>query len=69
MGAPYMPEPVIRDGNKTLIKNKDYTVSYTNNVNVGVAIVTISGRGNYRDRLLFYECPQNAGHFVAVCSG
>lgn len=49
MGAPYMPEPIIRDGNKTLIKNKDYVVTYTNNINVGIAIVTISGRGNYRD--------------------
>ena len=63
MGAPYMPEPVIRDGNKTLIKNKDYTVSYTNNVNVGVAIVPISGRGNYRDSkdIRFNIIPKSVG--------
>ncbi|MDU5920545.1 MAG: phosphodiester glycosidase family protein [Clostridiales bacterium] len=31
-----------------LIKEKDYTVSYANNVNVGEATITITGTGNYR---------------------
>jgi hypothetical protein len=31
----------------TLVKNVDYTVSYTNNVNIGLATVNITGIGNY----------------------
>lgn len=30
-----------------LAKDSDYTVSYTNNVNVGTATVTVAGKGNY----------------------
>ena len=30
-----------------LVLNKDYTVAYKNNINVGTAIVSISGKGNY----------------------
>ena len=32
---------------KTLVENTDYTVSYTNNINVGEATVTITGNGIY----------------------
>ncbi len=42
-------EPVVtvafRD--KTLVSGTDYEVSYSNNKNVGTAIVTITGKGNY----------------------
>ena len=31
----------------TLVKDEDYTVSYTNNVNIGLATVNITGIGNY----------------------
>lgn len=30
-----------------LVLNKDYTVAYKNNINVGTATVSISGKGNY----------------------
>lgn len=40
------PEIVVRDG-KTLEENKDYKLSYSNNMNVGSATVTITGQGNY----------------------
>ncbi|MBR6472934.1 MAG: S8 family serine peptidase [Firmicutes bacterium] len=36
---------------KKLTKDKDYTVSYSNNVNVGKATVTIKGKGNYTGKL------------------
>ena len=36
------------DGN-TLVKDTDYTVTYTNNTNVGTATVTIVGANNYTD--------------------
>ena len=35
---------------------EDYTVSYQNNVNVGVGIITVTGMGNYAGtRLLFFD--------------
>ena len=36
-------------GNKTLVEGTDYTISYSNNINVGTATVTITGKGNYKD--------------------
>ena len=32
---------------KTLTQNVDYTVTYSNNINIGIATVTITGIGNY----------------------
>ncbi|MCQ2532821.1 MAG: DUF4214 domain-containing protein, partial [Saccharofermentans sp.] len=34
-------------GGKTLVNGTDYTVSYSNNTNVGTATVSITGKGNY----------------------
>ena len=39
--------PVVKDGATTLVKDKDYTVSYTKNTNAGTATLTIKGTGNY----------------------
>ena len=39
--------PKISYGDLTLTNGKDYTLSYTNNVNVGTATVKIIGKGNY----------------------
>lgn len=47
--TPITPEVSIRDGNRPLVKDVDYTLSYVNNVNVGGATVTITGKGNYKD--------------------
>ena len=46
-GCALMPIVVVKDGSKVLKKNVDYTVLYSNNVNVGTATVKISGRGTY----------------------
>jgi len=37
-----------------LKKNRDYTVSYRENLNTGLACFTIAGRGNYTGRQSFY---------------
>ena len=37
----------VKDGTKTLVNGTDYTVKYSNNVNVGTATVTVTGKGNY----------------------
>lgn len=38
---------VVKDGNRTLVENKDYTVTYANNVGPGAASVILTGIGNY----------------------
>lgn len=46
-GSAVTPEPVIKFGSLTLKKDTDYTLTYANNINVGTATVTITGKGNY----------------------
>jgi len=47
LGMKLEPDIVILDGAKTLEKNKDYKLTYQNNVNVGTATIIITGVGNY----------------------
>ena len=46
-GQTYKPVPVVKMGSKVLTEDVDYTVSYSNNRNVGTARVIISGMGVY----------------------
>jgi len=41
------PSVMIKNGGITLVNGTDYITSYSNNVNVGLAEVTITGQGNY----------------------
>ncbi len=41
------PTPTVKDGNHTLVKDTDYTVSYSNNTAAGTATVTVTGKGNF----------------------
>lgn len=45
------PEVTVRDGSSVLVLSQDYTVSYSNNVEVttadSMAVITVSGKGNY----------------------
>lgn len=54
-GNSFEPIPVVMavvDGNAvTLISGTDYTLSYSNNTNVGTATVTATGKGNYTGTL------------------
>lgn len=45
------PEVTITDGEKVLEKNKDYIISYTNNIEIGTGIATIEGIGNYAGKI------------------
>jgi len=47
-GEPLMPALTVKDGGKTLVKDTDYTVKYSNNINAGTAKVTVTGKGNYK---------------------
>ena len=46
-GKEIKPAVTVKYGGKTLVSGKDYTVSYSNNVKVGTAKVTVTGIGNY----------------------
>ena len=46
-GIAKTPGVTVTDGGVLLTVNDDYTVSYTDNVNVGTATVTVTGKGNY----------------------
>ena len=50
-GQEHRPEPVIKDSqnsiSEVLEEGKDYTVSYTGNINAGTATVAVSLQGNY----------------------
>ena len=42
-------EPIVtlNDGSSLLVKEKDYIITYQNNINAGTATATIKGKGNY----------------------
>lgn len=47
-GKPHTPEVTVVWNGTTLIKDKDYTLTYSNNVNAGNATVTVEGKGNLK---------------------
>lgn len=51
-GTEQTPDVTVTDGEKTLGKDVDYTVSYSNNTNASTptsqAIATVTGKGNYK---------------------
>ena len=46
-GTAKKPTVTVKYNNVVLIKDTDFTVSYLNNINVGTAIATVTGKGNY----------------------
>ena len=48
-GKALKPAVKVYDGTKRLKEKQDYTLSYTNNVNAGTAVVTVKGKGNYSE--------------------
>ncbi len=46
-GAPIEPEVTVTEGDTPLVKDADYTLSYSSNTNVGSATVTVEGKGEY----------------------
>ena len=46
-GKAKTPSVTVKLDGKTLSLNTDYTVSYSNNINVGTAKATVTGKGNY----------------------
>lgn len=46
-GKGICPKVTVSDNGTTLVKDKDYSVSYANNINVGNAVITVTGIGEY----------------------
>ena len=46
-GTEQKPALSVKQGETPLTEGTDYTVAYSNNVNVGTATVTVTGKGNY----------------------
>lgn len=46
-GSQIKPEPEVKFGTATLVKDRDYTLGYGTNINVGTGSVTINFTGNY----------------------
>lgn len=60
-GTAVKPDLEVYNGTNKLYLNKDYTVSYKSNTNVGTAFVTVKGKGNYSDKVTisFNILPKN----------
>ena len=46
-GTAFEPTVTVKDGDKPLTQDTDYTVSYSGNTKAGTATVTVTGQGNY----------------------
>lgn len=46
-GQPQVPVVTVKNGTTVLTENNDYTISISNNINVGTATVTVYGKGNF----------------------
>ena len=49
-GKAIEPDVLVRFNGKTLVKGKDYDLSYSDNVKVGTARVTVTGKGNFNGK-------------------
>ena len=47
-GSEIKPEPTVKDTKGNVLKAEDYTVTYTDNKAVGIATMTIKGKGAYQ---------------------
>ena len=61
-GKSIKPNATVTISGKTLTKDTDYKLTYSNNVNVGIATMTVTGSGKYAGRLeyKFYIVPKAA---------
>ncbi len=71
-GNPIEPEVTVKDGEKALAENTDYTVEYSANTEPGTATVTVKGKGNYagtlrKDFTVKYQpLPQSLENYVDI---
>lgn len=54
-GSAKKPLPTVKQDGKTLTKDKDYKLSYKNNVNIGTATITATGINDYKGYVWHYK--------------
>lgn len=66
-GSAIKPAVTVKVGSKKL-STKSYTVSYSNNKNVGKATITVTGKGSYKDKATktFYIQPKKVASLKAT---
>lgn len=69
-GKAIVPQITVKDGQTVLVLDTDYTVSYTDNTDVGTATVTVTGKGNYQGTAsATFEIVAAAASGVATING
>ena len=53
-GKAQKPNVTVKNGSLKLKKNKDYTITYSKNKNIGKAVITIKGKGSYNGKKKLY---------------
>lgn len=54
-GSPITPEPTVTQDGVTLVNGTDYTLTYSNNTEVGIGNIDVQGIGNYSSLTLKYR--------------
>jgi len=70
-GSEQQPEVTVKDGETVLTPGVNYTVAYTDNVNVGMATVTVRGLGEYdgsRDKTFLIKPKELSNAMVSLSS-
>lgn len=67
-GKAIKPAVTVKNGKKKLKADKDYTVAYKNNKNVGKATITVTGKGSYNGKVTksFYIKPKAVSSLKAT---
>lgn len=67
-GKSQKPEITVKNGSVKLKKNRDYTVQYSKNKNIGTGVITIKGKGSYTGtkKLYFKILPKKVSWRSAV---
>lgn len=68
-GKAQKPKATVKVGKKTLKKGTDYTVSYSNNKNVGKATVKVTGKGSYTGSIKAHFKVKAKGKVYALTFG
>ncbi|MCQ2517675.1 MAG: heparinase II/III-family protein [Lachnospiraceae bacterium] len=74
-GKAYEPVPDLYMGSTPLVKNTDYTVSYSDNVNAGTGTVKVTGKGKYTGSKSFtfkinrFDVGNDADGLISVNNG
>ena len=70
-GSAIEPKPVVTLGKTTLVEGEDYELSYSDNVKLGTANITVTGKGSYTGTVssTFKIVRGNAGIKIAAVPG